>query len=313
METSNIIMNSTFSIEFTGPTTPYTSIVNYNFIDSKTLKLEINITSFMSGEKKDLYKIKFDTQKFKSKGGANLVTEKLEGWLYKVPVIPEAIALIGSTANSAISSIAVLMIASNILLSQSSELLWGFMNTLQIIYYLPLLQLYYPDALAQLLTYFSASKAGIPITIPKIDEYKSQLEERIKMQDKLNMSAENERYEELEYESSGFLSNGSSLIIMLIQGFCSWVIIFGIRGFFITLGGNIDIYENKLKEEEKLMHREHNKGNVKINYLRNFEQEKEEVENKLKHKWIKKKLQEISSEYKYNFFLRVGLQAYLEV
>ena len=313
METSNIILNSTLLIEFTGPTAPYTSIVNYSVIDSTTLKLGINITSYMSGGKKDLYKIGFDTQKLKSKDGAQLITESLEGWLYKVPVVPEVIALIGTTANSAVSSMAVIMVASNILLSQSSELLWGFMNTLQIIYYLPLLQLYYPDALAQLLTYFSASKAGIPITIPKIDEYKSQFEERIKMQDKLNMSAENERYEDLEYESSGFISNGSSLIIMLVQCVCSWVIIFGIKGFFITLGGSIEIYENKLKEEENCMHKIINNRIVKINYLRDIQHESEELEDIPKHQWIKKKLLEVSSEYKYNFFLRIGLQAYLEV
>jgi len=47
--------------------------------------------------------------------------------------------------------------------------------------------------------------------------------------------------------------------------------------------------------------------------LRDIQKEREELENKPKNQWIKKKLQEISSEYKYNFFLRVGLQAYLEV
>ena len=100
---------------------------------------------------------------------------------------------------------------------------------------------------------------------------------------------------------------------MLIQGFCSWVIIFGIKGFFITLGGNIDIYEKKLEEQEILMDKVINNRTIKIKYLRDIHKEKEELENKPKHQWIKKKLQEISSEYKYNFFLRVGLQAYLEV
>ena len=101
---------------------------------------------------------------------------------------------------------------------------------------------------------------------------------------------------------------------MLIQGFCSWVIIFGIKGFFITLGGNIDIYEKKLEEQEILMDKVMMKNNtIKVDYLRDIQKEKEELENKPKHQWIKKKLQEISSEYKYNFFLRLGLQAYLEV
>ena len=70
--------------------------------------------------------------------------------------------------------------------------------------------------------------------------------------------------------------------------------------------------KNKIEERKKRQDNVVNIINGRIDYLRDLRKEKEEMFKNRKHQWIKTKLREISSEYKYNFFLRVGLQAYLE-
>ena len=70
--------------------------------------------------------------------------------------------------------------------------------------------------------------------------------------------------------------------------------------------------KNKIEERKKRQNQVIINRNGRIDYLRDLQKEKEELLKNRKHQWIKRKLREISSEYKYNFFLRVGLQAYLE-
>jgi len=100
-------------------------------------------------------------------------------------------------------------------MGQSSELLWGFMNTDQIIYYFPVLSTYFPDNLYQFFTYFSASK--LQIKIPLLDKFKSDVEGGYTLKQKVNMPVLNERWQDINYESTSILINGNDLFSLLVQ------------------------------------------------------------------------------------------------
>ena len=248
----NITLTDSMNITISGPLEPYETIIDKEFVQEsplRTLNVNITVISLMAGGKQDLFKITFDTTKFKNKLGPTLITKQLDGYLYKVPQVPDVVAIMGSSTNQVISFMVVMMISSSLLLSQSSELLWGFLNTLQIIYYFPLLELYYPDALAQLLPYFSSSKMKNPI--PQINELQNNMQKPLLMKEKLDMPVPNEKYENLEYESSGFLSSGESILGMIFQSVISIIVVFGLRGLLITLRGNIESYEQGLERKMK--------------------------------------------------------------
>ena len=133
--------------------------------------------SQMEGDGKDKFTFTFDTSVFRSKYNATLVTKNLTDSLNKVPVTPDVVAMIGGGLNNIMSVTLVALISSNMMLGQSSELLWGFMNTIQIMYFFPILQLYFPDVLASILTYLSAAK--MQISLPQIEAFKSNIKRRV--------------------------------------------------------------------------------------------------------------------------------------
>lgn len=197
--TNSVALN----VSISGPLQPYSYTVASSFIDEYTLMVNITMQSQMAGDDEDLFVIYFDTSIFTSKYGATSKTTQLDGDLYKVPILPDVVAMIGGGLNNIMMITMILLISSNILLGSSSELLWGFMNTIQIMYFFPLLQLYYPDALAQILTYLSSSKMQIPM--PPLDAFKSDVRTEYEMEDKINMPALNQRYQSIDYESTSII------------------------------------------------------------------------------------------------------------
>jgi len=61
----------------------------------------------------------------------------------------------------------------NISFGDSSPLLWGMMNSMQLIYYFPLLSFYYPSNFLMFLKYFKVS--DLSFSIPIRDEYISRV------------------------------------------------------------------------------------------------------------------------------------------
>jgi cysteine-rich repeat protein len=243
--TDSLFMNLTI----TGPLAPYQFTYQAGFESETVMMINISMTSQMTGEQGEKYLIEFDTSEFLSIHEANLLTKSLYGYLYKIPILPDVLEPIGQGIGTTLSVTLIFLVASNILMGQSSELLWGFMNTMQIMLFFPVLQLYYPDLLAQFFTYFSASK--FKFEIPFVEGMKSKFKEDYSVEEKLNMPVLNERYESIEYESTSMLINGESIFQIGIQGFIIWAIIFALKAILFTIRTNVETYEDELKDLER--------------------------------------------------------------
>ena len=252
MQTFTVQNSTAFNISITGPIAPYSYTVLTKFSDSSTLFINLTISSPLAGDDEDVFTIKFDQNQFKSVVGATLATSQLSASLIKTPVLPDVIAVIGSSTNTIMTVTMVTMISTNVLLSQSSELLWGFLNTIQIMYFFPLLQLYFPDNLATILTYFSSWK--LQIEIPQVEAFKSNLEEEYRLSENVDMPSHNSRYESLGYDSTSIFLNGMDIFSLILQSMVIWTIVFGLRAILFTIQSDPSVYEDELKkmeEEEK--------------------------------------------------------------
>jgi len=236
------------TLNISGPLSPYKFTYVAGFEDEYTLMINITMSSPMVGEDQEIYLITFDTTIFESKYGAELLTKSLKGFLYKIPIIPDMIKTIGESTNYIMSATIILLIASNLLLNQSSELLWGFLNTMQIIFFFPILQLYFPDHLAMILTYLSSCRLIIPM--PPIEGFKSEVRTKIEFADKVNMEAINERYESMEYFSTSFLLNGEEVFGLVFQGLVFCIVVFAVRATIFTLQCDVSAYEKELEALE---------------------------------------------------------------
>lgn len=154
----------------------------------------------------------------------------------------------GSSVNTAMTVTMITLISTNVLMGQSAELLWGFLNTVQLMYFFPVLQLYFPDNLAAILTYFSSAKMNI--RLPFIDSMKESLKKDYQVQEKVDMPVLNSRFESIGYESTGFLATGIDMFTLVIQGAVICVIVFALRAILFTLTNNVDDLVRELKELE---------------------------------------------------------------
>jgi cysteine-rich repeat protein len=306
------IMNLTI----TGPLSPYKFTYSAGFEDKNTLMINITMASAMRGDDQEKYTIDFDTSEFLSINEANLITTSLFGYLYKIPMLPDILNPIGTGVGTSLSITLIFLVASNIILGQSSELLWGFMNTMQIMLFFPVLQLYYPDVLAEFFTFFSAAK--LKVDLPGMEGVKSKLRKNYSIKDKMSMPSLNYRYESIDYESTSILLNGENIFQILIQGFIACACIFAYKAILFTIQANTEIYEKELKEFQ-LREIEATSANLEKESIvglqkNNYVSEKTLVEKESRTRiWVKKKIMELSQEYKYNFFLRIGLELFLEI
>ena len=156
--------SSAFSLAISGPLSPYSYTYDASFTDSKIILLNINMTSQMKGMKEEILKITFNTTQFLSEKGATLQTQNLDIPLYKISIAPKFLGEAAGGMNGVIGVSIGLIISINLLLGKSGDLLWGIINAIQIIYFFPVLNLYYPDHLTALLSEFSTSILNFPHT-----------------------------------------------------------------------------------------------------------------------------------------------------
>jgi cysteine-rich repeat protein len=289
----NISLTSALILTITGPLSPYKFTFEKKFKNEKTLVVDISMLSQMQGNRQDFYTLSFDTTQFVSQNNVNLLTEILSGSLYKVQTAEAIVGDVGSSMNYLMGATFTALIWTNILFGQAIELIWAFMNIIQIIYFFPLLMLYFPDNLTHLLAYFSSAK--LIIDLPPLEGYKTEIKTKMQIAKKIGMTSVNDRYESLEYFSTSVLLNGEDIFTIILQSFIIWVIVFALRAFFFTLQCKIADYENELDQIENKKDDETPK--TKFKKLNN---------------WFKNKIKETSREYKYNFFLRILIQLYLE-
>jgi len=121
--------------------------------------------------------ILFNTGLFKAETGARLANDLV--WAYPNQVINtnNAAEASSSVFQNTIQWTFLFILMANVLVGDSSPLLWGMLNTLQIIYYFPLLTLNYPTVYKQLLSIMKVS--DLEIDIPIKVEYQQRLEVNI--------------------------------------------------------------------------------------------------------------------------------------
>ena len=85
--------------------------------------------------------------------------------------------------------------------------------------------------------------------IPQINELQNNMQKPLLMKEKLDMPVTNEKYENLEYESSGFLSSGESILGMVFQSVISTIVVFGLRGLLIILRVTLSPMRKDLNEK----------------------------------------------------------------
>ena len=152
-----------------------------------------------------------------SQNGASLYNSKLSTNLNKIEFVSEGIEIVSKSLDYVMTVSMIVIISSNILLDESSELIWGFLNTIQIMFFFPLLMLYFPDNLLTVLSYFSSATLFIPIPYIKVSIEKFHHE--IDLHNKLSMPVLNSRYERIEYRSTSILINGSENLLLIAQMF----------------------------------------------------------------------------------------------
>ena len=155
MKTLNPIPSDAISWKITGPYSNYEFSVVSKFKSSTTLTISVKSATQLTGN--EVIYISFLSQ-FLSTNGVNVYNNQVSGTLNKVPVYPDIIAIAGMSTNAIMTSSIASIVSANMLLSQSWELLWGFLNTMQLIYFFPLLSHYFPDLYMQFLIRLSSSK-----------------------------------------------------------------------------------------------------------------------------------------------------------
>ena len=240
--------NTDYSISISGPLSPYSFSVKANFTDLYTLYVVLSVTSQMKGNNNEMLSISLDQSKFLSENEAPLYNSKLNTPLYKVSLVSSAVSSTGSGMNAAMTTTIAAVISSNVMLQQSSSLLWGFLSTIQIIYFFPLLSLYYPDNLSTIMSSLSSSR--LKFSISQIDAFKSNLKSEYHIEENIGMPALNDQYESLDYNSTSLLINGEDMLSTIFQGLFIWIWIYGIRAIWFTVRANSDMYDNDLNEIE---------------------------------------------------------------
>jgi len=219
----NFDYDNSINFSVTGPLSPYNYSSSALFIDNKTLSMNISVASKMVGNKQEKYMITLNNKNFKNEEGIELKNNTLSGSLYRVSFFDKSIQQLGSSGNSLLSTTIVAFITTQVMFSDSIEMLWGFINTLQIMYFWPVLSLYYPDNLREMLIKFSSAK--LQVSFPLVDIAQRQVE----LAYYIDQPPLNENFQDIEYESTSILVNGFDFMRLLFQGIISCIFIFSFR------------------------------------------------------------------------------------
>ena len=84
-----------------------------------------------------------------------------------------SIAISSEIVEKALVMSLVVIILLNVLFGGGSALLWGMMNSIQIVYFFPLLSMHFPSHLEQFFSYMKM--AEFELDLPIIDEYKTRI------------------------------------------------------------------------------------------------------------------------------------------
>lgn len=110
---------------------------------------------------------------FKSTDGVNLFNDTVWTFPFANSKPPIMLQSTGSSLNGIATGILVAALIIKIAGGPCSPIMWGMLNQMQIIYFFPLLMLYFPQNLASFLRFLKASKFSPQLDL--VSEYKERL------------------------------------------------------------------------------------------------------------------------------------------
>ena len=153
--------------------------INYDFsfkakwITEKEIQFQISDLENLGDEKENLT-ISFSNS-FKSITGSPLFINSIWTYPYKIVEGNLNLNIVGDAFDYIIVILLAVLVTINILTGGSSPLLWGFINTLQLIYFFPLLNLNFPSHFVSFIRTMRSSK--VQINLPYGTQYTSRIQE----------------------------------------------------------------------------------------------------------------------------------------
>lgn len=173
-------------------------------------------------------------------------------------------------------------------------MLWGFLNTLQIISYFPYLTLYMPMFLEEFIG--SLTISNLQISFKLLDDAIESLQENWIGNNEYEINSEDQKYKEDGISSMSVIRNATRILKTLFQGLLLWIIFYALKAKFITVADETQAV-TKPEDMEESPQISSNKKFSKCERVK---------------AWLKKKLVSIWNDYKFHFFIRLGFQVYLE-
>jgi len=154
-----------FTLSFEGPSIDYELSYSSSFTSKATLKLKYSISPGIVGGSGEQLTVEFsDILAFQSSNGIPISTQYVHKYSFEVVEASAQAESAGSGASFMFLSSFLLSIGASLMTGQSMELMWSLANTLQIIYILGLLDLYFPPNLLAVISYMKYSNFDNPFT-----------------------------------------------------------------------------------------------------------------------------------------------------
>jgi len=114
------------------------------------------------------------------------------------------------------------------------ELLWAFLNTLQLISFFRYLKFYFPEFLNKFLQ--SLRIANFDVQIDFIENLSNSVAALFSMDKDYGQGLEDDYiYRTNDIETSNLILNSKGIILILVYSFLSWAIFYTLRAKFISL------------------------------------------------------------------------------
>jgi hypothetical protein len=202
------IDSTKITVSISGDHLPYIFHWTASFINDKDIKIEYTSTPEVTGRMNERLSITFfDVESFKNIDGVPMESSTT----VNIKIDPIEISPSLSSSIQAMGYFYLLnlliSVAANILIGGTMELMWSLANTLQILYFLGLLDLKFPYHTLALFKFMSYSNFDFPeLNLVFEKTFSSNYHE----EDEIN-----EAFTEMGFESRNFVSNASDSILFV--------------------------------------------------------------------------------------------------
>ena len=189
------IRDSDIEFWMVGPISNYKLSLSSRFINDYKVEIVADSKTPFTGDDIEVLHIRFNETSFVTQNGVTLYNNESSDHTVEEEVDPDLVKLAGQGSNGLMTTSLVVIISSNLALGKSNELLWASINIIQIIYFMPLLSLYYPNHYKRFLTFLSTAR--VQVDFLGITKYLPRLSDAI--DNNAGMPALNQRYIDIGY------------------------------------------------------------------------------------------------------------------